>query len=309
MFMSPRRREAQVDDATTLMSDVWTFMAILGICLAVIFALIQSMPFTSDSRHQVQPLEKAQEQRDLQSVSPRELDKEIMKVTHETPEMQDEMGSLPGASETAAKNPENNDLQESDQSASATEGWLLSDVKSSWPESPKEKDENMEQDATREAELKERINKARESLAQARQDSVRSEQDEAKKDQDESQEKNEDQGFSLRFASEQSLQSLLADNRVDFYIIVGGRAWKLQDPYSPSYSPAQVDETLYQMLNHTVPEAYIEAARAVGEFGEEENKTYHVYLSSSIQEKLDTMTADASGGELIIHGDGRVSLE
>ena len=120
--------------------------------------------------------------------------------------------------------------------------------------------------------------------------------------------RNDAQGFTLRFASEQALTRVLLRNEAEFYLIAGGRAWKLRNPGgSPSFQPAEVREKLYEMHRNTVPDSYLAASRAVMVSGG--GTSFHVALSTGIQRQLRTLTAGATGGSLIIHADGRVTLE
>lgn len=312
MFMSPPRRMSQPDDATTLMSDVWTFMAILGICLAVIFALIQSMPFTSDSKkqgskNQIIALEKADElEKHIEN-----LDEDVLSINHKIQRMHHELQKLSHSTKAA---PEEKASKESSKTDAGIEEQKLSSVESSDSTTPKEKVRKMnreiEETEKRAEELEQQIQEARERIAQrnSEQEQTSESRKEEIKSKDKPKESREDQGFSLRFDSEQSLKSLLADDLVDFYLVAGDRAWKLQNPYNPSYRPAQIDATLYKMRINTVPEVYIQASHSVTT-SSEKGKSYHVALSSGIQKQLNSLKSDASGGDLVIHRDGKVSLE
>jgi hypothetical protein len=445
MFQQPLRRVNLQDDSVSLMTDVWTFMAILGLCLSVIFALVQSLPFAAEgNRPKIQGQELARMEMDGLAKRQEQLKAQVRELRSEADRLRDTMQKMDQSERTrpdktdapdiAAENeaissPDTEESQTPIRSETDTlrSAMLLArlntelsaarariqeleaqvdqanrelrqalgildrmqphqpipeaanprtvrartasaeqtgrDVAAELERLNLELETALEQhraaDDQRRAAREEREAALREQAAATpsrqattpppastsvrtdpapgpRMESAPPEMESATRDHpaprrpqpeprdiktrapvappssepspSASAPRNESQGFTLRFASEQALTNVLLRNEAQFYLIAGGRAWKLRNPSgTPSFQPTAVQEKLYEMHRDTVPESYLAASRTMMVSGG--GASFYVALSSGIQRQLKTLTAGAAGGKLIIHADGRVTLE
>ncbi len=369
MFPTPIRREGHTDDTSALMTDVWTFMAILGFCLAIIFALVQSLPFASQGNQpNIRKLELIRLEINGLNTRLEKLAHNVLKLDEQAWQIKKEVEQASALNETDQSfqdYPEGKPYQEAEYSAPLvlikekleTNEIRLNVLEQTIEMARKKLEqtrEEMEQaravpehvravkddvkSRTRDAE-KEHTDIAREldrlqhkldlafnhpeatedelkkimaQTAKLKEASVSAETDpnETSVSRDNAHEDNEKQGFTLRFQSENTLAALLDKGQVRFYLIAAGKAWILENPLENSkYRPVQINELLYEMRGDTVPDAYIRAARSVVASGNPRAQTYHVALSSNIRRQLKRLSSGSSGGDLVIHGDGKVSLE
>ena len=369
MFPIPVRREKHSDDTSTLMTDVWTFMAILGFCLAIIFALVQSLPFASQGNQpNIRELELIRLEINGLNTRLEELAHNVLKLDEQAWQIKKEVDQASALYETEQGFEDYHEERPNQESEYSAPMLLIK--------------EQLETNKIRLTALKQAIEMAKKRLEQTREemeqaravpeqeravkDDVKSRTRDAEKEQTdiarelkrlqrkldlalnhpesteaklkkimsqtakikESSASNETEpdkpflrrdgdhadverkGFTLRFQSESALAALLDNGQVRFYLVAAGKAWILENPInSPEYRPAQVNELLYEMHRDTVPDAYILAARSVVASGNPRAQSYYVTLSSQIKTQLERLSSGASGGDLIIQGDGKVRLE
>jgi hypothetical protein len=117
-------------------------------------------------------------------------------------------------------------------------------------------------------------------------------------------------GFSLRFATEAALETLINRGKVDFYAIAGKKAWQLKIAAGrPVYISAKTPHEVYEMENLTVPITYASAfQRQVAAFGRD-TITWGVTLPSQTISSINHLIEGRKGGDLVITADGEVSLK
>lgn len=122
----------------------------------------------------------------------------------------------------------------------------------------------------------------------------------------------EKEGFSLGFRSNQDLMDLLKHgDRAGLFLISGNKTWKLnQSPAGRlSFEPAGAPGKFYEMNRPTVPESIIRAGkRVVAAFGPGD-LIYGVTLSPDITDQFKALMKGKKGGDLVISSTGRVALE
>jgi len=116
-------------------------------------------------------------------------------------------------------------------------------------------------------------------------------------------------GFSLRFASDAALETLIARGQVDFYAIAGKKAWQLKLPGGrPVYISTKFPREIYEMETPTVPIDYASAfQKQVAVFGRR-TVTWGVILPAQTISSINQLIKGREGGDLVIMADGEVSL-
>lgn len=118
----------------------------------------------------------------------------------------------------------------------------------------------------------------------------------------------EQEGFSLRFASDQALTRLVAAGQVGFYAIDTGRARRMSVRESRiSFWDASTPSSFHEMEARTVPGPVVDALRQSGVNTSQVN--WGVTLPGSLQRQLDALMREHRGGALVIHPDGQLRLE
>ena len=116
-------------------------------------------------------------------------------------------------------------------------------------------------------------------------------------------------GFTLRFASDEALEKLISDGKVNFYAIAGKNAWRLRlSGGRPGYIAAEFPRQIYEMETPTVPLDYAEVfQRQIAVFGRH-TLTWGVTLPGRTTDTINLMVKGRKGGDLIITADGEVKL-
>lgn len=113
----------------------------------------------------------------------------------------------------------------------------------------------------------------------------------------------QDQGFSLEFASGEVLQSLLMTGQVRLYARVGAEFWGADK--RGRFVPVQPPGEYYQMTVATVPLRLRRSLALVTE----EGATWGVALPPGMVRQIEELVGSREGGSLLISGKGRVLLE
>jgi len=116
-------------------------------------------------------------------------------------------------------------------------------------------------------------------------------------------------GFTLRFASDEALEKLISDGKVNFYAIAGKNAWRLKlSGGRPGYIAAEFPRQIYEMETPTVPIDYAAVfQRQIAVFGRH-TLTWGVTLPGRTTDSINLMVKGHKGGDLIITADGQVKL-
>jgi len=116
-------------------------------------------------------------------------------------------------------------------------------------------------------------------------------------------------GFTLRFASDTALNTLVSRGKVNFFALAGKKAWQLkQADGGPVYVSVKTPSKIYEMETSTVPEDYAAVfRRQVAAFGRG-TVTWGVTLPELTAISINRLIKDRKGGDLIIMPDGEVIL-
>ena len=312
------------DDAEMLQTDVMRFFAILSLCLMAIFALVKTLPMAPpDTRPaMVEPADQKAEVKRLQN--------KIAALKKELVEMQSRLQAATAAAEhasihaiTAAKTEETvrnrvvrvkqelakvsqtlGDTQREIEIREANLGQILKDiadkrqVRSQLTSKIKNENQNL-------AKIREKMAQVQEKMDQNYQPILEPLKEPSEILPPEPAQK----GFTLRFASDDSLEKLITAGKVNFYAIVGKNAWRIKlSDGNPIYIAADFPRQIYEMETHTVPIDYKEVfQRQIAVFGRR-TLTWGVTLPGPTTDSITQMVRIRKGGDLIITADGEVKL-
>lgn len=120
----------------------------------------------------------------------------------------------------------------------------------------------------------------------------------------------EKQGFTLRFASNAALDRLVAAETVSLFGMVNRQAWRLS---LAGEQPVVTTETLpgwfHEMAPATVPEKYVQALAAIPGGPGRAGVVWGVQLPATIRQDISSLSRRQRGGTLVILATGQVRLE
>jgi len=263
------------DDVEMLQTDVMRFFAILSLCLMAIFALVKTLPMVPpDTRPAMaQPSDQKAEAKDFQN--------KIATLKKKRVEMQRRLQAATAANEHA--------------STQAIKPRVRAEL------------------STQIKNEKQSLTKIREKMAQ-----VQEKVDQNYRPNQKPLQKSAEivpppapapKGFTLRFASDEALEKLIAAGKVNFYAIAGQNAWRIKiSDGRPMYIAAEFPRQIYEMETHTVPGDYTAVfQRQIAVFGRR-TLTWGVTLPGQMTDSINQIVTSRKGGDLIITADGEVKL-
>jgi len=116
-----------------------------------------------------------------------------------------------------------------------------------------------------------------------------------------------EEGFTLRFESDQALTRLVARNEIGLYAIQPGKAMRMSvNRGTVSFWPAGSPGQIHEMDESTVPPSVITALRRSGAAG---RLKWGVTLPAKLTRDLNRFLNEHTGGALVIGGNGDLRLE
>ena len=313
------------DDAEMLQTDVMRFFAILSLCLMAIFALVKTLPMAPpDTRPAMaEPADPKAEAKRLQN--------KIATLKKKFVEMQSRLQAATAAAEHAsAQAVKAAKTEETVRDRIAKVKQELGKVSQTLGNTQREieiREVNLGQilkdiaDKRRvRTELTTQIKNENQSLTK-----IREKMERAQEKMDQNYQPNQEplqkpseiapppepaqKGFTLRFASDEALEMLIADGKVNFYAIAGKNAWRIKlSNGSPVYIAAEFPRQIYEMETHTIPNDYIAVfQRQIAVFGRR-TLTWGVTLPGQTTDSINQMVRSRKGGDLIITANGEVKL-
>ncbi len=117
-------------------------------------------------------------------------------------------------------------------------------------------------------------------------------------------------GFTLRFASSEALERLVAAGAVSLYAMAGKQAWRLSlADGSRVFAPVAFPGWFHEMTPATVPVDYAQSLRQSVRQPLAAPLVWGVQLPAATRQGIASLTRDVPGGDLVIGADGRVNLE
>jgi Skp family chaperone for outer membrane proteins len=316
---------ALMDDAEMLQTDVMRFFAILCLCLMAIFALVKTLPMAPPDTGpaMVEPAD--------QKKTAKMLQKKLAALKEKFDEMQTRVKAATAAADRASAQAVN--AAKTEQSARERVAKVkqeLTEVSQTLADTRREIElrelnlvqilEDIADNRRIRAELKTQIENETQSLAK-----IHKKMDRAQETLDRNHQPNQEavkmppgvtpppqpaqNGFTLRFASDEVLEKLISDGKVNFYAIAGKNAWRLNlSGARPVYIAVQFPRQIYEMETPTVPIDYAAVfQRQIAAFGRR-TLTWGVTLPGRTTDSINQMVRGRKGGDLIITIDGEVKL-
>ena len=307
-------------DTEALQTDVMRFMAIIGLCLMAVFALVQGIPVQEKGKTAQSPQAvRLREEVRVQQLRVQELQVELQGLKTEMQRTQAQL---------AAAGQELQQVTSRTRAARGERDRLLSQVEALEHQLERRQQElaDIGQATTQKerdlAALEGRLSDVRESLEQNRRKLAALKQQTRPAASDSPTRATpapepvrpvitepERQGFTLRFVSDGALDTLVAAGSVTLYAMVDRQAWRLSlDAGRTVAAPESSPGWFHEMSPMTVPEHYIQGlANAPGAPGRS-GIIWGVQLPSATREAITALTQGRQGGELVIRGDGQVVL-
>jgi len=116
-------------------------------------------------------------------------------------------------------------------------------------------------------------------------------------------------GFTLRFETDQALTQLVARNEIGLYAIAAGQALRMtMNRDKAEFWSASLPKQFHEMDSSTVPKAVIDALMLSNDLGTDP-AIWGVTLPATMSASLNKFMHDNGGGSLIIGADGNLRLE
>ena len=274
----PRFRYQPPLDTDALQTDVMRFMAIIGLCLAALFALVQGLPGNRE-----------------QTISPNDSQIEIERQLADLKDRLDASnqtlrGTKARLDDVSLENMELKRQQVTDRTKRM-------EAKAESVEQPPSTRERQRPDST-------------DTSRSAEEVPLQTPPGVAPEDgQTLSRAPEKEQGFVLMFASEQALDGLLRRGHIRFVALREDEAWLLSvTGRALAYRKHDLPGRFHEMSPGTVPEQYIRAfSRGAGRPAVRD-MVWAVVLPPAIEQRVHELMVASQGGVLVIQSDGSVKL-
>jgi len=308
-------------DTDALQTDVMRFMSILGLCLMAIFALVQSIPVRDkdDTRPELEKLhqdiafqqERAQAlQADLERLTAQvqstqarsssaqqalsSAQQQLTRVVDQTRQARSDRDRLTTELEALRRQlSQGRDELAGTRQAAQVKSRSLSELQAQLRDEQKKLDD-----------ISERASALKKKQAPTPNSPV------TKKKSPPPVPGSGKQGFTLRFASTEALDRLVASGTVSLYGMAGKQAWRLAlSQGSPVFSQDAFPAWFHEMAPSTVPVEYIRnLEQSIGRHAPS-SIVWGVQLPPATKQGIASLTRGLQGGSLVIGANGQVRLE
>jgi len=309
-------------DTDALQTDVMRFMSILGLCLMALFALVQSIPLQDTQRTRLEPeAEKPHQDDAIRQQRARLLQADLDRLAaqlQETTESnsrarraltstQQELTLLAGQTDQARSDRDHLsaelDILRRQLAQGRDELAGIQRAAGQKAQSLRELRQRLGETQTHLDDVPERPAAPRVTQSPSRASPVTGKTTPPVREA-------EKQGFTLRFASVEVLERLVAAGTISLYAMAGKQTWRLS---LPAGRPVFVTETFpawfHEMAPATVPAGYVQSlGDSLGEPAQSP-LVWGVQLPAATRQGIASLTRDHRGGNLVIGPDGRVTLE
>ena len=309
-------------DTDALQTDVMRFMSILGLCLMALFALVQSIPLQDTEHSRLEPeaetLHQAiafQQRRaqllqdDLNRLTAqlREANEHNSRTRRALTSAQQELALLAGQTEQARDDrdrltaelnllrrqlAQGRDELAGIQQAAGQKAQSLRELQRRLEAAQKHLDDVTRQTAA--LQVTQAASRAPPVTVQPAPPARKAEK----------------QGFTLRFASIEALEHLVAAGTVSLYAMAGEQAWRLSLAAGrPVFTPEAFPAWFHEMTASTVPVDYVQSLEKSLDERARTALVWGVQLPAATRQGIASLTREHRGGNLVIGADGRLTLE
>ncbi|TQV66495.1 hypothetical protein FKG94_27060 [Exilibacterium tricleocarpae] len=286
----------------TLQTDVMRFLAIIALCLAAIFSLVQTVSIApvKDKLPLVN--------RDTLSQQIDQLIQRKLALAEELAAMQEQLRKTRESTAEAAKTLQTagasvNDLRRqlhAVQSELGRSGRRLETMKNATTQQKQTLSALRQQVVTETFRLDQITAKLPRSRPASPPQPPAAATDNARKSTT-----NTSRGLTLGFASVDALRQLIRRGDVVFYARAGNAFWRLNRVVPAAYRKSPPPRAYYEMVGVTIPPEFVTAFHKVVASGASGNR-WGVTLAPAIKRQLDSILAQATDGEIVIRADGQV---
>ncbi len=296
-----------------LQTDVMRFMAILGLCLTAIFALVQSIPLTpADPRPEIQSPDQLRQEVEALQTEATALRAELARLQH-----------LAASAQTQAQAGADRDAALRRQAEAGSEELArLGRAVDQRRQALQRLEAELRARGRTLSELRREIDRERQALSRLSRETTAARaaiataqieanaEPEVKPPPEPSVVAPSKEGFSLRFGSDEALTRLVRDGRVSLFALAPARAWRLElGVDGPHFTPAQAPRRFHEMTPESVPGALVRALQRDPGIQRHERVTWAVALPDDIAQAIREAMSGLRGGTLLIGDDGRVRVE
>ena len=311
------RYRTRPDDGEALQTDVMRFMAILGLCLTAVFALVQSLPLEpGEGRRAESAQERAQSellatQHALQQAQQRlaTVESQLAARQHEREQAALELKRVTqrlqqGTESLQALSEQQRQMQAETRRLAAEQAQRTQALQALGRKLEQVRRASKQQRlAAAEAKDNER------ELPPAAIEPAKAITSTEKPDLSLAEQRQEVTGFLLRFASVEALDGLVRSGVVGFSGVLDRQAWKLSlNGEQPVFVAHAVPRQMHEMAPQTVPPHYLRAFRASVGDQADADVVWGVTLPQRMERQIQALTKRAQAGVLVIHADGEVRL-
>lgn len=323
--MMRRRRHAKYPpgagaaggDTDALQTDVMRFMSIIGLCLMAVFALVQGIPVQEKAKHAQSSQARLRQEVRVQQLQVQELQTKLLALKSQMLRTQRVLTVAEQRLEEAASRSQT--LREERARLEANVATLerrldqgrreLRDIE----QASMQEQQNLAGLRGRLLKVKGELERSREEIAslklQSRQKTAAVAISTPPPAPVVDKPAPERQGFILRFVSEDALDRLVAAGSVTLYAMADKQAWRLSmDAGSTAVARASYPGWFHEMSAATVPVHYLQGLARTPDGPAESAVVWGVQLPVTTREAIASLTRGRQGGELVIRGDGQVTL-
>jgi len=333
--MIRRRRPARyppaagtaVGDTEALQTDVMRFMAIIGLCLMAIFALVQVIPVQEPGK----PAPPSQAARLREEIRAQQQQLRMLQAELQTQRSakartqqgltvaQQQLEQLAGQTQQAHAQRERVATQLETLERQLEQGnQALTDLEAATQQKTQNLDtvrghlrETRAQLKRSRRELETLQHRARQQAAQpAAKPAIEKHTSSAPAAKPAPKPLPAKQGFTLRFASAAALDRLVTAGSVTLYGMADQQAWRLSmDAGRPATAQASFPQWFHEMSAATVPAHYLRSLENTANGPAQSSVVWGVQLPAATKEAIAALTRGQPGGALVIRSNGQVILE
>ena len=309
-------------DTDALQTDVMRFMSILGLCLMAVFALVQSIPRQDPEGIRPEPqLEKLQRDIALQQQRAQHLEAQLERLTAQTRSAQEQTTTTQQALSSARQ--QLTLLIDQNAQARSDRDRLTAELNTLRQQLAQAREElaGIQQAARTDTqslrELQRRLGEQRQQLDDL---GRRATGLEAKRTPRPAAPVNKSlpppvaapvrPGFTLRFASTEALDRLVAAGEVRLFAMADRKAWRLSPGNGARvFAPDAFPVWFHEMAPATVPAGYVQSLERAVRGPAKALVVWGVQLPAATRQEIASLTRGVQVGNLVIGADGQVTLE
>lgn len=288
--MLARQCQSPQDEVEALNADVMRFMAILGLCLMLIFAAMEGVRVSS--------MDTSNENREKVEALNNQLSQKIKILEQEKQQNQKKSQAIVDNAEQRVQQLEQSNQMKQQENTQLKQMLQALKNKQKIEKNTAEMNEQLRQQKYLAEKKQTEI-----LLAQALTQVTQLKNEQLKKRIMKKQPQSKQKGYMLRFSNDEALVQLVKQQQIQLIITQQGSPFRVRHNSTISKQALQGKHQMYTLNNHTVPRIYQQA------FNSTATDRWGVILPPHITQSLQGMMQQHANGVLEINAQGRVSLQ